>query len=193
LSAFSNSLGTEIPDAKLLLITDRELFNKRQKDVPTGRKRHYKERAEYIENITRTEAIEDARTLLELADLVLESGIAEQALTDVKSVELDFAVIEEILVKVEELNIVNNNFAKLAELAVNFVLAMFSEVRAEEGLYEGVSFEHEIEIFINSPVNFSRLATLFKSFTMSVAWTSVSVVIHPAFAVQNLPSTLPLM
>ncbi|MBQ7764920.1 transcription-repair coupling factor [bacterium] len=46
-----SSLGTEIPDAKLLLITDRELFNKRQKDVPTGRKRHYKEQAEYIESI----------------------------------------------------------------------------------------------------------------------------------------------
>ena len=46
-----SSLGTEIVDGKILLITDRELFNKRQKDVPTGRKRHYKEKAEYIENI----------------------------------------------------------------------------------------------------------------------------------------------
>lgn len=46
-----NSSGTEIPDAKILVITDRELFNKRQKDVPSGRKRHYKEKAEYIESI----------------------------------------------------------------------------------------------------------------------------------------------
>ena len=46
-----NSSGTEIPEAKLLLITDRELFNKRQKELPSGRKRHYKEKAEYIENI----------------------------------------------------------------------------------------------------------------------------------------------
>ena len=45
------SQGTIIPDAKLLIITDRELFNKRQKDIPTNRKRHYKEKAEYIENI----------------------------------------------------------------------------------------------------------------------------------------------
>jgi transcription-repair coupling factor (superfamily II helicase) len=45
------SLGTEIPDSKILLITDRELFNKRQKDLPSGRKRHYKEKAEYIESI----------------------------------------------------------------------------------------------------------------------------------------------
>ena len=45
------SLGTEIPDGKVLIITDRELFNKRQKDIPSGRKRHYKEKAEYIENI----------------------------------------------------------------------------------------------------------------------------------------------
>ena len=46
-----NSSGTEIPTAKLLIITDRELFNKRQKDLATGRKRHYKEKAEYIESI----------------------------------------------------------------------------------------------------------------------------------------------
>lgn len=46
-----NSMGTEIPDGKILVITDRELFNKRQKDLPSGRKRHYKEKAEYIENI----------------------------------------------------------------------------------------------------------------------------------------------
>ncbi len=46
-----NSSGTEIPDGKILIVTDRELFNKRQKDVPSGRKRHYKEKAEYIESI----------------------------------------------------------------------------------------------------------------------------------------------
>ena len=46
-----NSSGTEITDGKILLITDRELFNKRQKDIPSGRQRHYKEKAEYIESI----------------------------------------------------------------------------------------------------------------------------------------------
>ena len=45
------SQGTELKDAKILLLTDRELFNKRQKEIPTNRKRHYKEKAEYIENI----------------------------------------------------------------------------------------------------------------------------------------------
>jgi len=45
------SQGTIIPNAKILILTDRELFNKRQKDVPSTRKRHYKEKPEYIENI----------------------------------------------------------------------------------------------------------------------------------------------
>ena len=45
------SQGTEIQDGKILLLTDRELFNKRQKDIPPNRKRHYKEKAEYIESI----------------------------------------------------------------------------------------------------------------------------------------------
>lgn len=46
-----SSLGTIISDGKIIVITDRELFNKRQKDIPSGRKRAYKEKAEYIENI----------------------------------------------------------------------------------------------------------------------------------------------
>ena len=45
------SQGTEIQDGKILLLTDRELFNKRQKEVPSNRKRHYKEKSEYIESI----------------------------------------------------------------------------------------------------------------------------------------------
>ena len=43
--------GTLIPQAGILLLTDRELFNKRQKEIPSNRKRKYKEKAEYIENI----------------------------------------------------------------------------------------------------------------------------------------------
>ena len=46
-----NSSGTEMPDGKMLIITDRELFNKRQKDIPSVRRSKYKEKAEYIENI----------------------------------------------------------------------------------------------------------------------------------------------
>ena len=45
------SQGTELSDGKIILLTDRELFNKRQKDISTNRRRHYKEKAEYIENI----------------------------------------------------------------------------------------------------------------------------------------------
>lgn len=45
------SQGTELIDGKILLLTDRELFNKRQKKISSNRKRHFKEKAEYIENI----------------------------------------------------------------------------------------------------------------------------------------------
>ena len=45
------SQGTELPDGKILLLTDRELFNKRQKEVSSNRKRRYREKAEYIESI----------------------------------------------------------------------------------------------------------------------------------------------
>ena len=45
------SQGTIIPEPKIILLTDRELFNKKQKEISFNRKRHYKEKNEYIENI----------------------------------------------------------------------------------------------------------------------------------------------
>ena len=43
--------GTIIDEAKFLLITDKELFNKRSKDITSSKRSYYKEKAEYIESI----------------------------------------------------------------------------------------------------------------------------------------------
>lgn len=43
--------GTIIKDLKYLIITDRELFNKRNKEVTSTKRTAYKEKAEYIESI----------------------------------------------------------------------------------------------------------------------------------------------
>ena len=43
--------GTIIEDLKYLIITDRELFNKRNKEVTSTKRTAYKEKAEYIESI----------------------------------------------------------------------------------------------------------------------------------------------
>jgi len=43
--------GTIIEDAKFILLTDKELFNKRNKDVTSSKRSYYKEKAEYIESI----------------------------------------------------------------------------------------------------------------------------------------------
>jgi len=45
------SAGTVVDDMKLILLTDRELFNKRNKDITSAKKTSYKEKAEYIESI----------------------------------------------------------------------------------------------------------------------------------------------
>ena len=45
------SFGTEIEELKLLVITDRELFNKRNKEITTTKRSYYKEKAEFIESI----------------------------------------------------------------------------------------------------------------------------------------------
>lgn len=43
--------GSIINDLKLILLTDKELFNKRTKEITTTKKSYYKEKPEYIENI----------------------------------------------------------------------------------------------------------------------------------------------
>lgn len=45
------SAGCVISDCKFILMTDRELFNKRSKEITTSRRSYYKEKPEFIENI----------------------------------------------------------------------------------------------------------------------------------------------
>ena len=45
------SHGCVLEDFKTIIITDRELFNKRNKEVTSSKKSYYKEKAEYIESI----------------------------------------------------------------------------------------------------------------------------------------------
>ncbi len=45
------SFGTISDECKFVVLTDRELFNKRSKEVTSQKKNYYKERQEYIENI----------------------------------------------------------------------------------------------------------------------------------------------
>ena len=46
-----SSFGTVSDECKFLLLTDRELFNKRSKEVTSEKKKYYKEKQEYIESI----------------------------------------------------------------------------------------------------------------------------------------------
>ncbi len=43
--------GTILEDCKTIVMTDRELFNKRSKEITTSKRSYYKEKPEYIENI----------------------------------------------------------------------------------------------------------------------------------------------
>ncbi len=43
--------GSILEDCKTIVMTDRELFNKRSKEITSSRKSYYKEKPEYIENI----------------------------------------------------------------------------------------------------------------------------------------------
>ena len=47
-----SSAGAILEDFKTIILTDRELFNKRTKEVTSSKRSYYKEKPEYIENIT---------------------------------------------------------------------------------------------------------------------------------------------
>ena len=46
-----SSLGAILEDFKTIILTDRELFNKRNKEITSQKRSYYKEKPEYIENI----------------------------------------------------------------------------------------------------------------------------------------------
>lgn len=51
---YTNSItapGTIVDEAKFLILTDKELFNKRSKDVTSAKRSYHKEKAEYLESI----------------------------------------------------------------------------------------------------------------------------------------------
>ena len=50
------SFGTISDECKFMILTDRELFNKRSKEVTTQKKKYYKEQQEYIESINDIQA-----------------------------------------------------------------------------------------------------------------------------------------
>jgi len=46
-----SSAGAILEDFKTIVLTDRELFNKRTKEVTSSKRSYFKEKPEYIENI----------------------------------------------------------------------------------------------------------------------------------------------
>ena len=46
-----SATGTIVDEAKFILLTDKELFNKRNKDITSSKRSYHKEKAEYIESI----------------------------------------------------------------------------------------------------------------------------------------------
>ncbi|MBO7672843.1 transcription-repair coupling factor [bacterium] len=46
-----SNFGTDFEDFKLLILTDREIFNKRNKEITATKRSYYKEKPEFIENI----------------------------------------------------------------------------------------------------------------------------------------------
>lgn len=105
--------------------------------------------------------LSDVESVLAIARIAVDEGILEAALTDPKSVELDFAVIEEILTIVKGINILSTNWDVLAALAVNAGLkALSDEVTVDKSEYKYISSVSELNIIINALPEVEELVTL---------------------------------
>ena len=68
--------GTVIEDCKLILLTDRELFNKRSKEITATKRSYYKEKQEFIENIN--DIKEDEYVVHSVHGVGIYKGLSQQ-------------------------------------------------------------------------------------------------------------------
>ena len=103
------------------------------------------------DDTNKDDLLSDIKDVLAIARIALDAGLVEEALTDVKSVTLDFVVIEEILNIVKDMNLLKYNWNVLAELSINKALKALSEnVKADRYDYRFVSFTSEIKTIIDA-------------------------------------------
>ena len=104
--------------------------------------------------------LSDIKDIIQVARIALEAGMVEAALTDVKSVELDFNTVEEILNIVKDLNLANDNWNEIATLVVNKLLDKIStKADVEVSDFDGISFVSEIELIISALPEIKAIVT----------------------------------
>ena len=96
--------GLDFPDLKLLIITDRELFNKRNREITSTKRSYYKEKPEFIENIN--DIKEGDYVVHAVHGIGIYKGLTHEAVDgEIKDyLTIEYAAKDKIYIPAEQIN-----------------------------------------------------------------------------------------
>jgi len=157
------SHGCEIEDLKLILITDRELFNKRSKEITSSKKSYYKEKPEYIESIN--DIKEGEYVVHSIHGVGIYKGLSQQKIDNAYKdyLTIEYANNDKLHIPAEQINLLcryrgsGSVKPKLSRMGgsdwentklkvkkeVEFIAYDLLELYAKRKLKEGIKFDED--------------------------------------------------
>ncbi len=157
------SQGCEIDDLKLIVLTDRELFNKRSKEITASKKSYYKEKPEYIESIN--DIKEGEYVVHTIHGVGIYKGLSQQKIDNAYKdyLTIEYANSDKLHIPAEQINLLcryrgsgavkpklsrmggsdwENTKAKVKK-EVEYIAYDLLELYAKRKLKEGIKFDED--------------------------------------------------
>ena len=157
------SQGCEIGDLKLVVLTDRELFNKRSKEITATKKSYYKEKPEYIESIN--DIKEGEYVVHTIHGVGIYKGLSQQKIDNAYKdyLTIEYANSDKLHIPAEQINLLcryrgsgsvkpklsrmggsdwENTKAKVKK-EVEYIAYDLLELYAKRKLKEGIKFDED--------------------------------------------------
>ncbi|MBR1908746.1 transcription-repair coupling factor [bacterium] len=173
------SQGCEIDDLKIILITDRELFNKRSKEITSSKKSYYKEKPEYIESIN--DIKEGEYVVHSIHGVGIYKGLSQQKIDNAYKdyLTIEYANNDKLHIPAEQINLLcryrgsgsvkpklsrmggsdwENTKSKVKK-EVEFIAYDLLELYAKRKLKEGIKFDEDSSLQVEMEESFEYTET----------------------------------
>ena len=173
------SQGCEIEDLKLILLTDRELFNKRSKEITTSKKSYYKEKPEYIESIN--DIKEGEYVVHSIHGVGIYKGLSQQKIDNAYKdyLTIEYANSDKLHIPAEQINLLcryrgsgsvkpklsrmggsdwENTKAKVKK-EVEYIAYDLLELYAKRKLKEGIKYDEDSSLQVEMEEAFEYTET----------------------------------
>ena len=173
------SQGCEIEDLNLIIITDRELFNKRSKEITSSKKSYYKEKPEYIESIN--DIKEGEYVVHSIHGVGIYKGLSQQKIDNAYKdyLTIEYANNDKLHIPAEQINLLcryrgsgsvkpklsrmggsdwENTKSKVKK-EVEFIAYDLLELYAKRKLKEGIKFDEDSSLQVEMEDSFEYTET----------------------------------